>query len=458
MEHAYRKLPPDYFQHKDGALYQFNNIEYLLSRLPATQVDDDAVRHAEAAGRDVSLYIGVPWCEKICSFCNFAYSTKADPTDHAVYLDDLRQDVSRFLAVGDTRVRSIYFGGGTPTYLAPHLLKRHLSQITQMPEVAAGSGITCEFSTSTIDSEKLDVMLAAGVTRVSTGFQSLDDDTRSRANLVGTGKEAIQAIDLVLERLPNFNVDVIYGHPYQSDEDWFNTVVALASRNVPSITLYRLELKERTTFRKIYSRQSDTLTEEGRARLHYFVARDVLELAGYEERPLGWWVKKQSLGANPNWLNYLGVWKNSTPYIGFGQGAFTVGTVYYWKNVAKRQAWQEKIRAGRLAASSISALPPQAVPLNQFMRHCRTTKSMLLSAIREDFERLGLMPALDQTIADCLEWGLMEASGEALVLTEAGESLIHWIYRDLVARACREIGLLDNPAKPIIPLQSAHGS
>jgi oxygen-independent coproporphyrinogen III oxidase len=435
MTAAYADLPDGFFSGKDAASYRFNNIESLLDRIPVTVQPSAQVRDEELGAGGVTVYAGVPWCERICSFCNFAYSTSSSPEKHQHYLDLLRQEVGQFFGASEVPVRSIYFGGGTPTYLERDLLQRHLTQLQPIVNMAAGSSITCEFSTSTISSDKLSVMADCGVGRISTGLQSLDDDTRKRANLVGEGVEALKALELAARHFRNFNVDLIYGHPYQSHQDWITTVATVAALGIPSITLYRLELKTRTTFKKIYSRDSQDLTDEMRARLHYFMARQILEDEGYAESPLGWWVKKDTLRKNATWLDYLSVWSNATPYLGFGQGAFSVGRSFHWRNESTSREWESKVAGGALPATVVKRMNPVIVVLNQFMRHVRTIKTFDLAAVSADFARLGALEALQTTVDECLAWGLVRPNESGSHdLTEAGESLVHWIFAALTER------------------------
>ncbi|KMZ13393.1 putative radical SAM family enzyme [Candidatus Burkholderia humilis] len=278
----------------------------------------------------------------------------------------------------------------------------------------------------TVSSQKLDVLRDIGVTRVSTGVQSFDDNIRKQANLVGSGKEAMRALELTAKHFRNFNIDLIYGHPHQTLVDWYQTVIEIAALRVPSITLYRLEVKERTTsLKKIYLREAQVFVDERTARHQYFIAKGILEQCSYVESPLGWWILKDTLSAEPARTNHLTTWKKATAYIGLGQGAFTLAATVYYENQNRHALWADDISKGRLPVKSAKLVPIYLTEINQLLRIIRVAKSFVLkdiingSALRP-FESV-LKGFLDAQVNN----GLFVRDIEAYKLTEAGKSLVH---------------------------------
>lgn len=425
---GYKNLPKNYFENKNASTYLFNNIV----RLANEQNNNSIVSDFFNIQQNISLYFGVPWCEKICSFCNFAYSTSQSNEKHKKYLLDLKKEYELLKEItNDPKVSSIYFGGGTPTILDDSLFKEYLYNFINYVNKAEKASITCEFSTSTITSNKLDIMTDSGVTRISTGIQSLNDRIRAQANLVGSAKDAIKSVEIAQKFFNNFNIDLIYGHPYQSHSDWIDTVQQIATLKIPSITLYRLEVKERTSFKKIYLKDEERFIDEYEARIQYFIAKEILESNGYEESPLGWWVLKNSLAKKNDWKNHLSSWKASMPYFGLGQGAFSLIEGAYYENHNISKNWEKNIQDKELPIMNFKVLPVYANELNQLMRLIRTVKIFNLKEITSNsiLNKEGLNIFFDTQV----EYGLFLFKNDCYSLTEAGESLIHWIFDDLIS-------------------------
>lgn len=434
MKQAYSLLDDNYFNGKDASSYLFNNVVKIAARSVPLDIPLEDVIGRNTHANAISMYFGVPWCEKICSFCNFAYSTSQSEDVHASYIANLKKELEIFHASASPthRVASVYFGGGTPTLLKPARLQSYVESVLQAVNLAERKSITCEFSTSTVTPEKLKLLQASGITRISTGLQSLDDGTRQRANLVGTGSEALAAVRSVQEVFDNFNIDLIYGHPYQTDEDWFNTVSTVAELKIPSITLYRLEIKDRTTFKKTFSRESAAFADELNARRHYFIAREILEAHGYMESPLGWWIQRNTLNVATNWQTHLQNWRQAMPYFGFGQGAFSIVAGSYYENHSNPSSWKNTINEGKLPVAKAVRLSDIDQDLNQFMRLLRVAKSINLNDLFENSPLAARRSELTGFFISQTTAGLMTRDDTTYHLTEAGESLIHWLFDDMI--------------------------
>jgi oxygen-independent coproporphyrinogen-3 oxidase len=249
---------------------------------------------------------------------------------------------------------------------------------------------------------------------------------------VGSGADALAAVRLVQDAFDHFNIDLIYGHPYQTDEDWCQTVQAVGELGVPSITLYRLEVKKRTTFKKVYARDEAAFADEMQARRHYFVAREILESFGYIESPLGWWVRKDSLAAAPGWQTHLQNWRKAMPYFGLGQGAFSLIGGAYYVNQTSSPLWQSLVDEGRLPIANVVELTSNDQDLNQLMRLLRVAKSVNLEELFAGGSLENRHADLHRFFSYQMEIGLMRRDGEMHTLTEAGESLIHWMFDDMI--------------------------
>jgi oxygen-independent coproporphyrinogen-3 oxidase len=438
LKEAYRHLPSDYFDHRTPDKYLFNNIERCVQQYPETQSDEERselIAHELAQCTTAMVYFGVPWCEQICAFCNFASSISQNSEVHERYCLNLARELDLLQVMGlrDKKVTLAYFGGGTPTVISDDLFQYYLSTTLRALDLTETASVTCEGTVTTLTDRKLAAMRNAGVTRLSTGVQSLDEKVRSVARLRGSPIEALEAVERCRSWFEMVNIDLIYGHPYQDVAAWYATVLQIASLQVPSLTLYRLEVKPRTMIFKQFQQSSEPFCSELEARLQYFVARIILEDHGYVETPLGWWIKRERLTSAVSWQTHMKGWASSSPYFGFGQGAFTMGRTYYAQNHDSLTAWEQSISRMQLPYRSVRALNQKVPFLNVLFRTLRTTCEINLEAISEELEQISLIVPLRRMLDQCTKWGLFERSENRYTLTLAGRSTIHWIIADLVS-------------------------
>lgn len=436
---AYDRLPSGYFQEKSAGTYLFNNITRLIETFPEVSLEDPeavskTITRQLAAHDTSSIYIGVPWCEQICSFCNFAYSTSKNDDERKAHLDLLFKElvILRQCGLSGRKVNSVYFGGGTPTVLSDELFDGYLKSMLGVLNLVQGASVTCEATVSTLTRQKLELMRRNGVTRLSMGIQSLDDKVREQAKLLRTGEEAIEAVQLAREYFDMFNVDLIYGYPYQSQESWFDTVTRVAALNLPSITLYRLEVKERTANLKLFERQLDAFKDELSSRRQYFIGRKVLEAHGYVEQPLGWWIRKDKNELSRTWKQHMSGWARAIPYFGLGQGAFSLCESAYLENHKTARHWKEDLARGASPVASLRVFDERVPLLNRILRVLRTAHGIDLASVEQELRACQLYEPFADLMERNASWGLLERKGGEYMLNDGGRSLIHWILDEIV--------------------------
>jgi len=446
LEDSYSLLPADYFHDKDARRFRFHTVTRLVERddrrvEETTEPRVEQVLASELArAASTGLYVGVPWCAQICAFCNFAYSTSIDPSVHDAYLAALARELALVRAAGLARTSLVYFGGGTPTVLDDARFAGYLRDVLGRLDLLPNASVTCEATISTLSDAKLAIMRERGVTRLSMGVQSLDDGVRERARLIGTRDEVLRTLDRARGVFDMFNVDLIYGYPDQTEQSWYETVRAVAELGLPSITLYRLEVKDRTTNLKLFRSQRAQFQDELTARLHYFIAAVVLEDLGYVEHPLGWWIRNDRHAGSQTWKQHMAGWSTAAPYLGIGQGAFSLGASLYHRNHESLHAWRAAIDAGRLPVEARYALSPRDAYVHRLLRTLRTARYLHLDAARAEIATLGaaahgLAEALTRVLERQIELGLMEYVEGTYWLTAGGRSLVHWILDEIVDAA-----------------------
>ncbi|WP_127531622.1 coproporphyrinogen-III oxidase family protein [Paenibacillus kobensis] len=441
MNHAFSKLPIDYFDHKDASTHLFNNIVRLYDRKEAYSLETSGhtsiLSNSIDKASSIGFYAGVPWCAMLCSFCDLAYSVSTDTNVRRKYIEQLLCEIDLLMDLGAARknVTSVYFGGGTPTVLDEEMFDQYLSSVIGKFRLADKSSISCEASVGTLTHNKMDIMKRNGVTRLSMGVQSLDNAIRKAANMPLSGDEALAVVKSSLGEFEMINVDLLYGYPEQSNESWLDTVSRVASSGVPSITLYRLEVRERTVNKKAFIKNRELFGDEMNARWKYFIGKKVLTEYGYTETPLGWWIKSQGNRSVPSWEQHMRNWTTVTPYIGVGQGAFSQSLDFYYQNSKDLKKWSGSIEDGQLPITTFKALDEKDAFIFRFCRVLRTMQQFNRKLIETEIQASGLERPFNTFLSNNIQWGMLEQSDEAsdvFALTDGGKALIHWIIDDFI--------------------------
>ncbi len=198
----------------------------------------------------LSVYVHIPWCVRKCPYCDFNSHPRRGAIPEAAFVARLLADLAADAALVPGRVvRSIFFGGGTPSLLSPRAIGAILEGIAQRLPVAADVEITLEANPGTAQEvTKLAGFRAAGVNRLSVGVQTLNT-----AGLVALGRihgadEARRTLEAALHLFPRVNADLIYGWPGQTPKDAVADVKALVALGLGHVSAYELTLEPNTAF------------------------------------------------------------------------------------------------------------------------------------------------------------------------------------------------------------------
>ncbi|HWX65187.1 MAG TPA: radical SAM family heme chaperone HemW [Rhodanobacter sp.] len=203
----------------------------------------------------LALYIHMPWCVKKCPYCDFnSHGLRSEPPPYADYIDrllaDLDADRIDFATALEGRpVISIFFGGGTPSLFAPELIERLLDGVRARLPLADDAEITLETNPGTVEHGRFDGYLAAGVSRISFGVQSFDDDKLKRLGRIHSANEAEAAVKSAQDAgYTNINLDLMYALPQQTLDGALADVERAVALAPTHISHYQLTLEPNTAF------------------------------------------------------------------------------------------------------------------------------------------------------------------------------------------------------------------
>jgi putative oxygen-independent coproporphyrinogen III oxidase len=200
----------------------------------------------------LSLYVHLPWCLKKCPYCDFnSHEMQPSAMPEQRYLDALRADLEAALPlVWGRQVHSIFIGGGTPSLFSPQGIERLLSDVRARLKLTADCEITLEANPGTFEKDRFKAFRAAGVTRLSVGVQSFNDEHLRALGRVHNSGQAIAAVEEAAVAFETFNIDLMYALPGQTLQMLEADVTQALALMPPHLSIYHLTIEPNTYFAK----------------------------------------------------------------------------------------------------------------------------------------------------------------------------------------------------------------
>jgi oxygen-independent coproporphyrinogen-3 oxidase len=367
----------------------------------------DTIRH---------IYVHIPFCARICPYCAF-YKELLDRSQTERFcealLGELRQQALATASPssgGQDRhllPSTIFFGGGTPTALTTAQLEFLLGGFRDALDLSELVEWTTEANPGSVSQSKAALLRRLGIDRISLGIQSWDDGLLKLLGREHNAKQGEESFQILRSAgFSNINVDLMFGLPGQTIEQWRSTLERTVSRMPEHISTYCLTYEEDTDFflrhaRGEFSQDSDADAE------FFEMTMSILEAAGYEHYEISNYARPGFRSAHNR-----AYWSGSD-YLGIGPSAFSTVGMSRWQNVSDFRRYADAVLSGKSTISSVEQLTAEMKRAERIALGLRTidgAPSKLLEPFpneTREFVRLGL---------------LREARGSFL-LTRAGKAL-----------------------------------
>lgn len=357
----------------------------------------------------LSLYIHLPWCLKKCPYCDFnshewsATSAPGQPLPEQAYLDALRADLQAALPlVWGRPVHTVFIGGGTPSLFSPEAIDRLLGDVRAMLRLDADAEITLEANPGTFERDRFKAFRQAGVTRLSIGVQSFNDQHLKALGRVHDRAQALAAVEEAAGAFDTFNLDIMYALPGQTLAQCEDDIRTALSFGPPHISIYHLTIEPNTAFAKF----PPVVPEDDEA---YAMLDRITELTGVEglERYEVSAYARRGHRSRHN-LNY---WQFGD-YLGIGAGAHSklsfAHRVVRQVRAREPRLYMDKARAGD-AVVSVEEVARRDLPFEFMLNALRLREGFSLT----DFSaRTGLpLSSIDQGLRTGLEKGWLMQEG-----------------------------------------------
>lgn len=357
------------------------------------------------------IYVHVPFCARRCNYCDFNTYEGLDAL-HEPYVEALVREVQRWPGAA-RRATSLFFGGGTPTMLEPAQLGRVLVAVQARFGLAGDAEVTVEVNPETVTEATFGALLDAGFNRFSIGVQSLAPQVLERLGRTHSASGALEALAAARRAgAEDLSADLIYGSPWESEEDWTRTVEGIIDAGVDHVSAYALTIEEHTPLHTLIATgRAPDVDPDVQASRHQ-VAGELLVSAGYERYEVSNWARP----ARASRHNVL-YW-SAGDYLGFGAGAHA--------HLAGRRWWSQRlprdfiaaVRDGRSTEAGSETLSAEQRGPEALMLGLRLVSGIDTDAFPDRFggacleERAGI-------VSDLVAAGLLEADGGRLRIPES---------------------------------------
>ena len=408
-----------------------------------------ATQHGQPSlNAGLALYVHIPFCESKCPYCDFNTYTGIESL-MPPYVAALAREIEQWGAwLGRPTLASVFFGGGTPSYIPTADLQRLMDAIRASFDLPDKAEATLEANPGDCSFERLAAMRDAGFNRTSIGVQSFDD---AELAMLGRRHDAARAAQAVLDArkagFANVSLDLMFGLPDQLVATWERSVEQAIRLGTDHLSAYALTLELGTPLEADVRLGRTPEPDSDLAAEMYLLAQTMLDGADLAQYEISNWA---SPGRES--VHNLAYWR-SLPYLGVGPGAhsylYGIGALdafgARFANVTPPRLYIERVNAwevdGPLDATAIgtAAATGHCEPVSRrdamaetMMMGLRLNDGVADAAFRERFGE-GIADAFPAATADCIDFGLLEWADGALRLTEDGRLLGNEAFSRFVA-------------------------
>ncbi|MFC4723241.1 radical SAM family heme chaperone HemW [Geojedonia litorea] len=323
------------------------------------------------------IYIHIPFCKQACHYCDFHFSTsikKKGELVNALVLElALRKDEFK-----NQVVETIYFGGGTPSLLTNEELQLLISKVYSNYKVADNPEITLEANPDDLTNQRLNDLTTSPINRLSIGVQSFFESDLKLMNRAHNAEEAKKCLDEATKHFDNISVDLIYGIPGLSNENWLKNIETALSYNIPHISSYALTVEPKTALETFIKKGIVDDVDDELAQTQFYLLVEQLEASGFVHYELSNFGKPGFFSRNNS-----AYWQGK-PYLGIGPSAHSFN--------GNQRSWNVSNNSKYIKSIDRSILPSETETLTQtdkyneyVMTGLRTIWGVSIQKVNNDF-------------------------------------------------------------------------
>jgi oxygen-independent coproporphyrinogen-3 oxidase len=370
----------------------------------------------------MGLYIHIPFCKIKCNYCDFTSYAGMEEYWEEYVNAVIAELILKSGEYGHLCIDTIFLGGGTPSLIPEKYIVKILDTVYKFYNVPVFCEITIESNPNTLSAEKLSAYRNSGINRLSIGLQACQDRLLKKLGRIHTYKDFERALKLAEKcGFSNINTDIIFGIPYQTFEEWQETVLRVISLNINHISCYSMMIEEGTVFGKMLEEGTLHAVSDELDRKMYHYARRRFNEAGFEQYEISNFAKHQYQCRHN--MNY---W-NRGQYIGIGAGAHSFTNNRRYANTTDVLEYISGIKNNKPVLSEESEiLTPEGLS-EKMILGLRLNQGVDLKMISAEFD-VDAEKKYEKSIKKLLLQQLIELNNHVIKLTEKGMDLANYVF------------------------------
>lgn len=374
---------------------------------------------------EISLYFHIPFCTRKCDYCHF-YVLPDQEANKDKLLEGFKLEWQRlFPLIQSKKLKTIYFGGGTPSLFGPSRLDAVLQLVTQKLCTSEQLEITLEANPENISLDLMKDYRSAGINRVSIGIQTLDDRLLQLLGRLHKADTALRAVHQTAEAgIHNISIDLMYDLPKQTLQHWETTLASVRSLPITHLSLYNLTIEPHTLFFKKQATLKQMLPDEEASLSMYLKAVEELEIQGLKRYEI-------SAFAMPGYesKHNVGYWM-ARPFLGLGPSAFSYWEGSRFRNISHLNRYCQFLIEGQSPVDFHETLDPVAHLRELLTIQLRLCQGVSLSEFQETHGQLD--KETYQTMQSLIAEGFLEIKANRLFLTPRGILFYDTVASELI--------------------------
>jgi len=368
------------------------------------------------------IYIHIPFCKKACHYCNFHFSTTHSLLDSMI--NAMCKEIKQRNNYISETINTIYFGGGTPSICNEEQLGSLFETLNLNNHIHPDSEITLEANPDDISVDKLLLWKKLGINRLSIGVQSFVDNDLVWMNRAHNAAQSIKSISLAKQLgFENISIDLIYGTPTLTDEQWLQNVQQAIALQIPHLSCYALTVEPQTALKKMIEKGKIEAPQNEKQATHFEMLIQLLQEAGYEHYEISnFSLPNQRSKHNSNY------WKG-IPYIGIGPSAHSFDGISRQWNIANNALFIQAVNQN-LSYFEREILQPKDVLNEYIMTSLRTLEGIDLLFINQKWGET-IANTITNKANDYIKKGLAEMGNHHIFLNNKGKLFADGIASDL---------------------------
>ena len=370
------------------------------------------------------IYLHIPFCKSKCAYCNFfSLVTEKKMDDYVLALK--KEIINRKSYLGDDVVKTIYFGGGTPSLLPIKYVEEILELLHENYNIISNPEVTLEINPDTIDKDKMMSLKRLGVNRMSVGIQSFNDDDLRYLGRRHDSRHALQVLDdLSSVGFDRITLDLIYGMPTLTEEKWNHNLDIFFSTGISHLSAYALTVEPKTILgQKIEKEELQEVSEEETIR-HYNILVERTKENGFEHYEISNFAKEGCRSQHNS------IYWQDVKYLGLGPSAHSYdGNSRQW-NVSNLTKYIQLIDTGTECYYEKEILSKEDKFNEYVMTSLRTSWGCDVEKIERDYGESYAHNFL-KNVKKYLDSGIMLVKDNSFILTDEGMLFADGIAADL---------------------------